>query len=81
MVEQCLTMFCRETLEYDTFCRETLKHDTFCRKNLDRHIVQWEIEKREVKMKSTLLQIEKIYGLPLASNMGCFLQNQIPVVY
>ena len=35
MVKQCLTMFCRETLEYDTFCRETLKYDTFCRKNLD----------------------------------------------
>ena len=35
MVEQCLTMFCCETLEYDTFCRETLKYDTFCRKNLD----------------------------------------------
>ena len=36
MVEQCLTMFCCETLEYDTFGRETLlKYDTFCRKNLD----------------------------------------------
>ena len=35
MVEQCLTMFCRETLEYDTFCRETLKYDTLCCKNLD----------------------------------------------
>ena len=35
MVKQCLTMFCRETLEYNTFCRETLKYNTFCRKNLD----------------------------------------------
>ena len=35
MVEHCLTMFCRETLEYGTFCREALKYDTFCRKNID----------------------------------------------
>ena len=29
-----MTLFCRETLKYDTFCRETLKFGTFCRETL-----------------------------------------------
>ena len=35
ILQQCLTLFCREMQKCDTFCRKTLKYDTFCCENFD----------------------------------------------
>ena len=42
---ECLTLFCCETLKYNTFCREMLKTGTCGRKNLDYAIwvKKWQI--------------------------------------
>ena len=66
MVKQCLTMFCRETLEYDTFCRETLKYDTFCRKNLDSALWAKKNGKFVVRADSTFYAT-----LPFSSILVC----------
>ena len=35
ILQQCLTLFCRKTLKYNSFCRKMLNYDTFICENLD----------------------------------------------
>ena len=39
ILQQCLTLYCRETLKCNTFCCKTLKYVTFCCENLDSSLI------------------------------------------